>query len=404
MYGSTARRTATSTVNQRILATAALAIAAYAALGMTHGAGADQPPLRVGFVSTFSRPFTEQGEAVKAAIAAFIKEHGDTVAGRKLDVVIRDDGGLSPENAQRLAQELIVSDHVDFLMGSIYAPNEKALGAVSTAAKKPAFFVNGGYGILEGNPYTARFAFAQGQLIDPLADWALKNNLKNVYMLYLNFGPGIDSAASFKTAFTAGGGKIVGDEGVPVDTTDFSASIQHIREIKPQAVFIFLINQGTPFIKQWHSSGSAQSGIKLLAGIETNELALPALGDDALGIYSAANYTVAHGSKLNAEFKRDMRAADPAIPSPDFYDVATYDALQAIYKVTAAQNGVLDPDRTMALVKALKYESPRGPIEIDPQTRDLIQNIDIRRVDKVDGVLQNTPIATYPHVRDPLEK
>lgn len=383
--------------------TFALFLSACVALVLPRGAGADQPPLRVGFVSTFSRPFTEQGEAAKAAIAAFIKEHGDTVAGRKLDVIIRDDGGLSPENEQRVAQELVVNDHVDFLMGSIYAPNEKALGAVSTAAKKPTFFVDGGYGILEGNPYTARFAFAQGQLIYPLADWALKNGLKNVYMLYVNFGPGIDSATSFKTAFTAGGGKIVGDEAVPVDTTDFSASIQHIRDAKPQAVFIFLISQGTPFIKQWHSSG-AGGGIKLLAGIETNELALPALGDDALGIYSAANYTVVHASKLNAAFKRDMHAADPSIPSPDFYDVAVYDALQAIYKVTAAQNGALDPDKTMALVKTLKFESPRGPIEIDPQTRDVVQNIDIRRVDKVNGVLQNTPIATYPHVRDPLEK
>ena len=150
--------------------------------------------------------------------------------------------------------------------------------------------------------------------------------------------------------------------------------------------------------------GGAQTGIKLLAGIETNELALPALGDDALGIYSAANYTVAHDSKLNAEFKRDMQAADPAIPAPDFYDVAIYDALQAIYKVTAAQNGTLDPDKTMALVKALKFESPRGTVAIDAQTRDLVQNIDIRRVDKVKGVLQNTPIATYPDVKDPLEK
>jgi len=391
-------------VNRRVVAKLALVMCACAALVLPRSAGADQPPLRVGFVSTFSRPFTEQGEAAKAAIAAFIKEHGDSVAGRKLDVIIRDDGGLAPETAQRLAQELIAGDHVDFLMGSIYAPNEKALGAVSTAAKTPAFFVNGGYGILEGNPYTARFAFAQGQLIYPLAEWALKNGLKNVYMLYLNFGPGIDSATSFKTAFTAGGGKIAGDEAVPVDTTDFSASIQHIRDAKPQAVFIFLISQGTPFIKQWHSSGAAQSGIKILAGIETNELALPVLGDDAIGIYSAANYTVAHASTLNTDFKRDMHAADPSIPSPDFYDVAVYDALQAIYKVTAAQNGALDPDKTMALVRALKFESPRGPIEIDPQTRDVVQNIDIRRVDKVNGALQNTPIATYPHVRDPLEK
>ncbi len=388
----------------RLFGLLVLGVCVCAALALSRDAGADQPPLRVGIVSTFSRPFTEEGIAANAAVAAFIKEHGDSVAGRKLEVITRDDGGLAPETAQRLAQELIVSDHVDFLMGSIYAPNEKALGAVSTAAKTPTFYLSGGYGILEGNPYTARFAFAQGQLIYPYADWALKNNLKSAYMLYLNFGPGIDSATSFKTAFTAGGGKIVGDEAVPVTTTDFSAAIAHIRDAKPQAVFIFLLSQGPPFIKQWHNSEGPASGIKILAGVETSELSLPVLGDDAIGIYSPSSYSVVRDSPLNKAFLRDMHAAQPTIEAADFYSVAVYDALQAIYKITAAQNGVLDPDKTMALVKGLKFESPRGPIEIDPQTRDLIQAIYIRRVDKVGGALQNTVIATYPHVRDPLEK
>lgn len=390
--------------NARAIATLLLPLCACAILALPRSAGADQPPLRVGFVSTFSGIFTEQGRAADAAIATFIKQHGDSVAGRKLEIVKRDDGGLAPEKAQRLAQELLVNEHVDFLMGAIYAPNEAAIGSVSTVAKKPAFYVNGGNGILEPNPYTARFGFSQAQLIYPLADWALKNNFKNVSVLYVSFGPGIDAANAFKSAFTAGGGKIVGDEGVPVTTTDFSAPIQHIRDTKPQAVFIFLISQGTAFIKQWHSTGGSQSGIKLLAGVETNELALPVLGDDALGIYSTSNYTLVQKSKLNSDVIRDMHAADPSIPAPDFYSVAIYDALAAIYKVTAAQNGIIDSDKTMALVKQLKFESPRGPIEIDPQTRDIIQNIYIRRVDKVNGVLQNTPIATYPRVRDPLAK
>jgi branched-chain amino acid transport system substrate-binding protein len=390
--------------NHRFFALLTLGACVCAALTLSRSAGADQPPLRVGIVSTFSREFTQEGLGANAAVAAFIKENGDSVAGRKLEVIIRDDGGLAPEKAQRLAQELIVSEHVDFLMGAIYAPNEKAIGAVSTAAKTPAFYISGGYGILEGNPYTSRFAFAQGQLIYPYADWALKNNLKSAYMLYLNFGPGIDSATSFKTAFTAGGGKIVGDEAVPVATTEFSAAIQHIRDAKPQAVFIFLLSSGPSFIKQWHSSGGAANGIKVLAGIETSEIALPVLGDDALGIYSPSSYNVSRNSAMNDRFKRDVHAAEPSVPVADFYTVAIYDALQAIYKVTAVQKGSLDPDKTMALVKQLKFESPRGPIEIDPQTRDIIQSIYIRRVDRVNGVLQNTVIATYPHVRDPLEK
>jgi branched-chain amino acid transport system substrate-binding protein len=391
-------------VNNRALAFLTLAIFACGTLALPRSAGADQPPLRVGFGSTFSHLFTEQGHAADAAIAAFIKEHGDTVAGRKLEIIKRDDGGLSPETAQRLAQELVVNEHVDFLMGAIYSPNEKAMGSVSTAAKKPLFYVNGGYGILEGNPYTARVGFGQGQLIFPLADWALKNKIKTVSMLYLNFSSGHDAATIFKNGFVAGGGKIVGDEAVPIDTTDFSASIQHIRDEKPDAVFIFITSQGNQFIKQWHTSGGGQTGIKILAGVETNEIALPVAGDDAIGIYSTSNYTVSHRSKLNDTFKRDFHTADPSVPSTDFYSVAVYDALQAIYKVTAAQNGVIDPDRTIAIAKTLKFESPRGPIEIDPVTRDILQNIYIRRVDKINGALVNTEIAVYPRVKDPLLK
>jgi branched-chain amino acid transport system substrate-binding protein len=370
-----------------------------------HLAAADQPPLRIGFVSTFSGFFTEEGQAADAAIAAFFKEHGDTVAGRKVEIIKRDDGGLAaPETARRQAQELIINEHVDFLMGLISTPNARAVGEVSTSAKKPTFFLNGGYGLLENKPYTARFGYAQAQLIYPLADWALKNNIKNVALIYLDFSSGHDTASAFTTAFTAGGGKISGDVPVPSNATDFSAYIQRLRDSKPQAVFLFLTSQSPEFLKQWHNAVGSNSPIKLLATAETNELELPVLGDDALGIYTAQNYSAAHPSKLNREFSADLHAANPAIPSPDFYTVATYDALQAIYNVTAAQHGVIDPDKTMALVRGMSFESPRGPIRIDPQTRDIIQNIYIRRVDKERGVLQNTEIATYPHVKDPLEK
>jgi branched-chain amino acid transport system substrate-binding protein len=391
-------------MNSRLLATLALAAFACASVGLPRGAAANQPPLRIGFISTYSGFFTEEGQAADAAVAAFLKEHGDTVAGRKVEIIKRDDGGLAPETARRLAQELIINDKVDFVMGLIYSPNAKAVGEVSTAAKKPTFFLNGGYGFIETNPYTARFGYGQAQLIYPLADWAVKNKIKNVSLLYLNFGAGNDSASAFRTAFTADGGKIAGEIAIPINTTDFSPFIQRIKEQKPQAVFLFLTSQSPPFLKQWTNSGGPRSGIKLLATAETNELELPVLGDDAIGIYTSQNYSAAHNSKLNKQFSADLHAANPAIPSPDFYTVATYDALQAIYKVVAAQKGNVDPDKTMELVKGMKFESPRGPIEISPQTRDVIQNIYIRRVDKVNGVLQNTEIAVYPNYKDPNEK
>ena len=193
----------------------------------------------------------------------------------------------------------------------------------------------------------------------------------------------------------------MGESRVPVGSTDFSAYIQRIREAKPQAVFMFLTVSGVSFLKAWQTSGGPQSGIKLLAtGDLTLERELPAEGDSALGVVTSLNYAFTRKSKANDQLIREMHASNPAA-QPDFYSVALYDTLAAIYSVTAAQKGVLEVDKTMALLKAVKLESARGPIEIDPQTRDCIQNIYIRRVDKVNGVLQNTVIAEYPQVRDP---
>jgi branched-chain amino acid transport system substrate-binding protein len=390
---------------RRIVVAVAVAVAAVA-LFAVRDARADAPPLKVGLIATFSGGFTQAAKTSDAAIAAFVKEHGDTVAGRKLVIIRRDDGGNAPDTAKRLAQELIISDHVDFLMGLTFSPNAKAVGDISTSAKMPVFITNAASnGILEPNPYMARFSYTEGQLTVPLAQWALKNNIKSVYAIYLDYATGIDAAAGFQNAFTAGGGKIAGEVRVPLSAQDYSAYVQRIKDAHPQAVFAFLTVSGGPFLKAWDAAGGAQSGIKILAtGDLTAESTLPALGDSALGVITAMNYSATHDSPLNRQLTRDMHAADPSIDTPDFGSVATYDVLQAIYKVVGAQNGTLDPDKTMALVKGMKLESPRGPIQIDAQTRDIIQNIYIRRVDKVDGKYQNTEIATYPLVRDPIEK
>ncbi|MGA2393660.1 MAG: ABC transporter substrate-binding protein [Candidatus Lustribacter sp.] len=372
----------------------------------THAAGADAPPLKIGFLGTFSGPFTASGKTADAAIAAFFKEHGDTVAGRKVVIVKRDDGGNAPDTAKRLAQELIISDQVDFLMGLVFSPNAMAVGDVSTSAKKPTFITNAAsYGILEQHPYVARFSYTEGQMTSPLAQWALKNNLKTAYTIVLDYAPGIDAATGFQSAFTAGGGKIVGEARVPPSAQDYSAYVQRIKDAHPQVIFAFLTVSGGPFLKAWYAAGGPATGTKILATVDlTNESTLPGLGDDALGVITAGNYAATHNSALNRELTRDMHAADPAVDGPEFASVATYDVMQAIYKVVAAQNGNVDPDKTMALVRGMKLDSPRGPIEIDPQTREIIQNIYIRRVDKVDGKLQNTEIATFPMVRDPVEK
>jgi branched-chain amino acid transport system substrate-binding protein len=380
--------------------------AAGVALLVTGAAGADAPPLKIGLVATLSGNFTQAGKTGDAAIAAFFKEHGDTVAGRKVIVIKRDDGGNAPDTAKRLAQELIVSDHVDFLMGLVYSPNAKAVGDVSTSAKKPTFITNAASnGILEPNPYMARFSYTEGQLTTPLAQWALKNNIKSAYTIVLDYATGIDAAAGFSSVFTGGGGKVLGEVRVPINAQDYAPYVQRIKDAHPQAIFAFLSVSAAPFLKAWDASGGPASGIKILAtGDLTNETMLPAYGDAALGVITSMNYAASHNSPLNRQLTRDIRAADPSLDGPDFASVATYDVMQAIYKVVEAQKGNVDPDKTMALVRGLKIDSPRGPIQIDPQTRDIVQNIYIRRVEKVDGKYQNTEIATFPNVRDPIEK
>jgi branched-chain amino acid transport system substrate-binding protein len=368
-------------------------------------AGADAPPLKIGLVSTLSGNFTEAGKTGDAAMAAFFKEHGDTVAGRKVVIIKRDDGGNAPDTAKRLAQELIVSEHVDFLMGLVFSPNAKAVGDVSTSAKMPTFITNAASnGILENNPYMARFSYTEGELTQPLAQWALKNNIKSVYTIVLDYATGIDAASGFEGVYTAGGGKVLGDVHVPLNAQDFAPYVQRIKEAHPQAVFAFLSTSAGPFLKAWSAAGGPATGTKILAtGEFTIESSLPVYGDGALGVITAMNYAGSHNSPLNKQLTRDMHAVDPSIDEPSFADVATYDVLSAIYKAVAAQKGNLDPEKTMQLVRGMKIDSARGPITIDPQTRDIVQNIYIRRVDKIDGKYQNTEIATYPNVRDPLE-
>ena len=383
-----------------------IGIAGLALLLLTSSVGADAPPLRIGVITTLSGPFTQSGRVGDAAMAAFFHEHGTTVAGRKVEIIERDDGGNAPDTAKRLAQELIVGDHVDFLMGLVFSPNAKAVGEISTAAKKPTFITNAAaYGILEPNPYMARLSYTLGQETMPLARWAVKNDIKNAFVLVLDYSAGIDASSSFQNAFTAAGGKIAGELRVPQNSQDFSAYIQRIKEAKPQAVFLFLSVSGGAFLKAWDAAGGPATGTKVLAtGDLTNETLLPADGDAALGVISAMNYSASHDSALNRQFSRDVRAADASVDVPDFASVATYDALQAIYRVVAAQKGNVDPDKTMQLVRGMKFESPRGPIEIDSRTRDIVQNMYVRRVERRNGKLINTEFAVVPHVADPVEK
>jgi branched-chain amino acid transport system substrate-binding protein len=365
-----------------------------------------QPPIRIGVIYSFSGAGGTAGKEFNDVLALFQKQHGDTINGRKVEVIERDDGGIAPDNAKRLAQELIVQQHVDLLAGLIFTPNAVAVGTVSTQAKMPVFIVNATTsGIMAKNPYMSRYSMTATQVTVPLAQYAYKSGMRNMYVIFMDYGPGIDSGQTFENTFTAAGGKVLGEIRVPVAAEDFSAYLQRVKDAHPDGVYIFLnaSGSGTAFLKQAKAAGFDKAGIKIFcSGDLLTEQVLPAIGDAAIGVISTMNYSGAHDSKMNRDFVKAFEAQSGGLP-PTFGGVGVYDAFTAMYKVLAAQKGQIDPDKTMELVKQLKFESPRGPIAIDPDTRDIVQNVYIRRTELKGGQLVNTEIDTYPMVKDPTE-
>jgi len=389
--------------------TIALAGAAVlAALFPASGAFGDQPPIKIGFITSYSGSTALAARVADATIAAFLKQRGDVVAGRKIEIIKRDDTGPAPEVARRLAQELVVGEHVDFLAGIIYSPNAVAVGQISAQSKTPFLVMNATQSNLTlGDPYMARFSLTLPQLSGPLARWALKNGIKTAYAIFLDYAPGLDAGAGFEAVFTAGGGKILGEVRVPLTNADFTAYTQRAKDTNPQAVFAFVNANGggQAFLKSFYETGLAQAGVKILATPDlVLESFLPAYGDFANGIISAGNYSANHDSRINRAFVAAVLAADNNEAPPDYNSVATYDIMNAIYRVIEAQKGNLDPDRTMGLLRGMTFESPRGPLEIDARNRDIVQTVYIRRTEKRDGKYVNVEIASYPRATDPLAK
>ena len=373
------------------------------ALVFAVASAADQQPLKIGVIFTFSGGGPPIGKALDAAIAAYQSLHGDTVAGRKIVFVRRDDGGVAPELSKRLATELIVNEKVDALYGFMFSPNAIAAGSVSTEAKKPVFITNAATsGILAPNPYMARFSFTEAQVAAPLGQWAAKQGIKTVYGVFLDYNSGHEAMDAFAKAFSAGGGTIVGTVAVPLSNMNYAAYIQRVKDAHPNAVFAFVGPQagGLPFMKAYQDAGCAAAGIKLLA---TNDLVLdenlPAFGDGIIGAITSANYSSAAETPVNKAFVKAYATAYGSAQLPDFSAVAAYDALDAIYQAVRAQHGNFDPDKTMSLIKGMKLNSPRGPITIDAQTRDIVQNIYIQRTEKRGNAYVNVPIDTIPMVK-----
>ena len=389
----------------RLLVTALGALAALVAMPPAYG----QNTIKVGVIAAFSGPFADYGGQIEAGMKAYMKEHGDSVAGKKVELITRDTKGPAPEVAKRFAQELITRDHVQFLAGFGLTPNAMAVAPVVSEAKVPMVISNAATSsITTKSPYITRVSMTIPQIAEPLAQWALKNGIKQVYTVVADYGPGIDAETQFTKTFKAGGGEIVGSVRTPLQSPDFSAATQRVKDVKPQAVFVFLPagQQGISFMKSFNERGLGEAGIKLIAtGDITDDHVLEAMGDPTLGMITAFHYSAAHKSPENEAFLKAYAAANDAkAGAPNFMAAAGYDTMHVIYEVAKKLNGNIDGDKAMAAIKGMKWTSPRGPVTIDPETRDIDQTVYIRKVEKVNGKLANVEFDKIPDVKDPGKK
>jgi branched-chain amino acid transport system substrate-binding protein len=366
-------------------------------------AGADAPPLKLGIIWTYSTndPVTQSYDA---GIETFMKMHGSTVAGRSIQFIKRDDGGINPELAKRHAQELIVQEGADALMGFVWTANATAAGTVALAAKKPEFVSNAtALGYLEKFPNMTRYSFTIYELGQVMGKYAAAHGMKTAYNIYFNIQSGVDASNGFTETFTAGGGKVLGNDALPIGGKEFTSYLQRVKDAKPDAIWLWMpATAGAPqFLATYHNLGLDKLGVKLLStGDLVEENNLKAEGDAAIGVVSTYPYSQWHNSALNREFVRVFKTVAPTI-EPNFTAAEAYDTMAGIYAAVEAQKGGFDYDKTLDALKGLKWESPRGPVMIDPQTRDLVQNVYIRRTEKVNGHLQNTEFETVPMLRNP---
>lgn len=377
-----------------------IALAAFCA----HAALAEDT-VKIGLVLPMSGPFADYGKHIEDGVKLYLATHGDTFGGKKIELITKDDSpGTAGDVSKRLAQELVVKDKVDILAGFGLTPSAMAVASVATEAKKPMIVMNAATSsITTKSNYIVRTSHTLPQNSAPIANWAAKNKIKKVFTLVADYGPGQDAETQFSKTFTAAGGEIVGQVRVPVKNPDFAPFLQKIKDTSPNAVFIFLPPgaETIAFMKGFTERGLGKAGISIIAtGDLTDEDILDAIGEAAAGTITAFHYAESHKSPENKAFTEAYYKATPN-SRPNFMSVAGYDGMQLIAEVLKKNNGSVDPDKFIESAKGMKWISPRGPIMIDPATRDIVQTVYIRKVEKVGAHWQNVEFDSIPDVKDP---
>src|SRR6184192_479255 len=374
------------------------------AAGTMASTGVLAKDVKVGVVLPLTGGLAPVGKQVQAGIKLYMDKNGASVAGKKIDLIIKDDGGV-PDNSKRLAQELIVNDKVA-IIGSGITPSAMAIGPLSTQGKTAnVVTVSGTSGVINpNNPYMVRTSFTLGQQSGIIAEWAAKNGSKKVAIIQSDWAPGAEATAVFTDAFTKAGGQVVETIKVPLANPDFAPFLQRAKDANPDTLFVFVpASQAAVFAKQFIERGLDKSGIRLIGpGDITDDDDLPGMGDAMIGTVTAGLYSVLHNSPTNKEYVAAFKKANGY--RPNFISLGGYDGMHLIYEALKKTQGKTDGESLINAMKGMKWESPRGPISIDPETREIVQNVYIGKVEKVDGELYNVEFATFEAVKDPLKK
>ncbi|MFL5162860.1 MAG: ABC transporter substrate-binding protein [Microvirga sp.] len=378
------------------------ASAAAAMLALSGAAASAQETVKIGLILPMTGPFASTGRQIEAAAKLYMQQKGDTVAGKKVQLILKDDTGTA-DVTKRLAQELIVQEKVSVLAGFGLTPLALATAPLATQAKVPEVVMAAATSIIpEQSPYIVRSSFTAAQVTVPLAEWAAKEGLKRVVTIVSDYGPGIDVEKAFTETFTKAGGQVENLR-VPLANPDFSPFLQKVADAKPDALLAFVPSGvGAQFMKQFVERGLDKSGIRFLAeGSVTDDDLLNNIGDVALGAVTSHHYSAAHDSPENKAFVEAFTKANNGL-RPNFMAVGGYDGMHLIYEGLKKTNGA-GGQALIDAMKGMSWTSPRGPVSIDPQTRDIIQNIYVRKVERKDGELYNVEFATIPNVKDPVK-
>ena len=382
-----------------------IGLGSLAAALLTASSANAQQTIKVGLIMPYSGQFADTATQMDNAIKLYMKQKGDTVAGKKIEVIRRDTGGVAPDVAKRLAQELIVRDHVDILAGFVLTPNALAAGDVSAEAKKFMVVMNAATSIITTkSPYIVRTSLTTPQLNESFGSWAYRSGVRKDYSMVSDVGPAHDAEGEFHRAFKDTGGEIIGSVRFPVANPDFSAFVQRAKDQNPEAIYIWVPGGVQPAAigKALAERGIDPKKTRILGqGELTEEEALKSMGDAGLGIITAYHYDYNHDSTLNREFVKAYNEASAR--NPNIYSIGGYDGMHLIYEALKKTGGKTDADSLIAAAKGMTWESPRGPIAIDPETRDIIQTVYIRRVEKVGGQLRNVEFDKVENVKDPVK-